>query len=73
MPYFTVINVFNGQKWTDFSSFGAAESAVERLCFHVGDDADYEIRSDDGRVWAWVSAGDDSGFTEVTKEPTNGA
>jgi hypothetical protein len=73
MPTFTVINTFSGQKWTDFSSFGAAESAVEVMCFDAGDDADHEILCDDGRKWVWVSAGDDSGFTEVIKEPTNEA
>jgi hypothetical protein len=65
MPAFKIINTFSGEKCDDFQSFGAAESAVEVMCFDVGDDADHEIHCDDGRKWVWVS-GEDAGFVEVS-------
>jgi hypothetical protein len=61
MPAFKVINTFSGEKWDDFSSFGAAKSAVEVKCMDTWDDADHEIHCDDGRKWVWVS-GDNAGL-----------
>lgn len=74
MPTFKVINTFSGAKLGEFSSFGAAESAVEVMCMDSWDDADHEIHCDDGRKWAWVGRGSDVGFYLVakrTKEATD--
>jgi hypothetical protein len=72
MPTFKAINTFSGENLGEFSSFAAAESAVEVKCMDTGDDADHEIHCDDGRKWLWV-CGDDAGFVEVKKDTDHDA
>jgi hypothetical protein len=68
MPAFMIFNTVTGTTRGEFPSFLQADLAVEQMCFDSCDDADHEIRCDDGRRWVF---GADGEFAEVTKEKTD--